>query len=189
MGGFSIAMACRYMGWLLPGPQSNETATLQCWPVTGVTLTDAFPCPLSGSLTTPVQLPCWSAEWSIDASSLPACVLSVSLSLEANPEARTVTASVARLMRTTDSLQLLSVASMGNGTASAKPAIFPSGETTARRLASPRTALALILMGSSGPSPLQKPGRPEQTRTPRLSKLTPFAIGAGSLSGGQRHSV
>ena len=24
----------RYNGWLLPTPQSNETATLQCWPVT-----------------------------------------------------------------------------------------------------------------------------------------------------------
>src|SRR5271166_38106 len=171
------------MRWLLPAPQSNETATLQLWPVTDTTVIEALPCPLDGSLTAPVQLPWLSADSSIVASSVFVSFVRVNRSLGANPAKRTATASADAPMRTTDSLHDLSEASIGNGIASAKPAIFPSDETTAMRFASPEAACALILIGSSGPSPLQKPAPPAQTRTPRLSKLTPSMTRLGSLSG------
>jgi hypothetical protein len=59
------------------------------------------------------------------------------------------------------------LATWGNGTASAKPATRPSRETTAKRFISPGAAVVWMLTGSSGPLPLQNPGRPEQTSTPR----------------------
>ena len=65
------------------------------------------------------------------------------------------TASASGENRVAESLQLLSEASIGNGTASAKPAILPSSETTAMRFSSPRLAVVLRLTGSSGPAPEQ----------------------------------